>query len=312
MIEKTEDPASAAAPTGSGKSSSLRTIDTPENKGTDAAAQEISNIVHIKEAKPRTSRRGNGKDKAADSAAVKSDDLSDAELDREIERLSKLKTVDYERIRKSRSEALGIRAPFLDSLVRKARPAESGQGRAIELLEPEPWPYAVNGIDLVQDMTAAIRKYVVLADSEALTCSLWSLHTYCFASFTCTPRLAITAPEKRCGKTTLLDVLSCLVPRPLPAANISSAATFRTIEAAWPTFLIDEGDTFLRDNEELRGILNSGHRKGGQVIRTVQEGNKLETRAFSTHCPVAIALIGKLPDTLADRSVAISMTAGTG
>jgi putative DNA primase/helicase len=72
-----------------------------------------------------------------------------------------------------------------------------------------------------------------------------------------------------------------------------------------PTLLIDEADTFLSENEELRGILNSGHRKGGQVIRTV--GDDFEVRAFSTHTPVAIAQIGKLPDTLADRSVHLSM-----
>jgi putative DNA primase/helicase len=72
-----------------------------------------------------------------------------------------------------------------------------------------------------------------------------------------------------------------------------------------PSLLIDEADTFLGEDEELRGILNSGHRRGGQVIRTV--GEDFEPRAFSTHCPVAIAQIGKLPDTLADRSIAISM-----
>jgi putative DNA primase/helicase len=83
------------------------------------------------------------------------------------------------------------------------------------------------------------------------------------------------------------------------------AATFRTIETVRPTLLIDEADTFLGENEELRGILNSGHRKGGHVVRTV--GDDFEPRIFSTHCPVAIAQIGKLPDTLADRSVHISM-----
>jgi hypothetical protein len=113
------------------------------------------------------------------------------------------------------------------------------------------------------------------------------------------------APEKRCGKTTLLDVVGLLVPRPLSTANITVAATFRTIEAARPTLLIDEADTFLGTNEELRGILNSGHRAGGRVIRTV--GEDFEAKVFSTHCPAAIAQIGKLPDTLADRSIHISM-----
>jgi Protein of unknown function (DUF3631) len=100
----------------------------------------------------------------------------------------------------------------------------------------------------------------------------------------------------------LLDVVGLLVPRPLATANISTAAAFRTIEVARPSLLVD---AFLSENEELRGILNSGHRAGGQVVRTV--GDDFEPRVFSTHCPVAIAQIGKLPDTLADRSIHISM-----
>ena len=74
---------------------------------------------------------------------------------------------------------------------------------------------------------------------------------------------------KRCGKTTLLDVLGRLVRRPLPTANVTSSAVFRVVEAYRPTLLVDEADTFLRDNDELRGIINSGHRHGGCVLRTV-------------------------------------------
>jgi hypothetical protein len=80
---------------------------------------------------------------------------------------------------------------------------------------------------------------------------------------------------------------------------------FRVIELQRPTLLIDEGDTFIHESEDLRGILNSGHRKGGAVLRTV--GEDFEPRSFSTYSPCAIALIGKLPATLADRSVAIEL-----
>ncbi len=92
---------------------------------------------------------------------------------------------------------------------------------------------------------ATIRKYVVLPGNDALAVALWALHAFCFDAFACTPRLAITAPEKRCGKTTLLDVVGLLVPRPLATANISTAATFRTIEVA--------SSDHLSENEELRG-----------------------------------------------------------
>jgi hypothetical protein len=103
----------------------------------------------------------------------------------------------------------------------------------------------------------------------------------------------------------LLDVIEVLAARTMLTSNISAAAVFRTVEIAKPTLLVDEADTFLNENEGLRGTLNSGHRRGGQVTRTV--GDNHEPRVFSTHCPVAIAMIGKLPDTLADRSVAVSL-----
>jgi Protein of unknown function (DUF3631) len=72
-----------------------------------------------------------------------------------------------------------------------------------------------------------------------------------------------------------------------------------------PTLLIDEADTFLKENDELRGILNTGHKRGGQILRTVGEDH--EPRQFSTWAPTAIAMIGRLPDTLNDRSVVINL-----
>jgi putative DNA primase/helicase len=102
-----------------------------------------------------------------------------------------------------------------------------------------------------------------------------------------------------------LDVLGRLVPRPLSTANATVSAIFRIVELVTPTLLIDEADTFLKDNDELRGILNTGHRRGGQVTRTVGEDH--EPRQFSTWSPAGIAMIGRLPDTLNDRSVIISL-----
>jgi len=179
------------------------------------------------------------------------------------------------------------------------------QGRALILPEPEPWPQPIEGAALLTDLSAAIRLHVVMADWQADTAALWLPHAHLFERFGITPRLAVTSPEKRCGKTTLLDVMGRLVRRPLPAANLTAAVAFRVVEAQRPTLLIDEADTFLRDNDELRGILNSGHRHSGAVIRTV--GDDHEPRAFATFAPCAIALIGKLPETLADRSVAIEL-----
>src|SRR5262249_1236781 len=147
----------------------------------------------------------------------------------------------------------------------------------------EPWHEPVNGAELIAALEAAISRYVALPQDGAFVVALWVLHTYCFDAFTCTPRLAIISPEKRCGKTTLLDLICELVPKGLQTGSATAASLFRTIELAKPVILIDEADTFLGERDELRGILNHGHRQGGQVLRTV--GDDHEPRAFNVHAP---------------------------
>jgi Protein of unknown function (DUF3631) len=144
-----------------------------------------------------------------------------------------------------------------------------------------------------------------MPDHALDACALWVLHTHLIGFFDISPRLAITSPEKQCGKTTTIDVLTRLVWRPLPTANTTAAAIFRVVEMLQPTLFIDEADTFLPENDELRGILNSGHRRNGSVLRTI--GDDHEPRAFPTFSACAIAMIGKLPGTLADRSVPIEL-----
>jgi putative DNA primase/helicase len=231
----------------------------------------------------------------------------DAEAeDTEIARLASLPTLAYER--EAAAEAMGCRVSILDKLVKDARARlfpdqadDDKQGHAISFAEPEQWPDPVVGSELLDEIAAALKCYVVMTERARHSIALWVLHTYLLDIFMISPRLAVCSPVKRCGKTTLLDVLSCLVFKPLPTANVSPAAVFRVVEAYRPCLLIDEADTFLAASDEPRGVLNSGHRRGGKVLRTVGEDH--EPRSFDTYAAVAIAIIGDLPDTLADRSV---------
>jgi hypothetical protein len=196
--------------------------------------------------------------------------------DAEIARLAKLPLVEYDRQREASAKMLSCRPATLDAAVKNARgdAKQDGQGRSLSLPEPVPCEDLVDGPEMLNAIVECLRRYVVLAVNEARAIALWVVHTYFFDGFTCTPRLAITSPEKRCGKTTLLDILARLLPRALPVASISASAIFRTVELVRPTLLIDEADTFLRHNDEVRGILNSGHRKGGSVVRTVGDNHE--------------------------------------
>ena len=78
-----------------------------------------------------------------------------------------------------------------------------------------------------------------------------------------------------------------------------------------PTLLLDESDSAFKAeaeySEALRGILNAGYRQGGVASLCVKAGSDFELRDFPTFCPKAMAGIGKLPDTVADRSIRISL-----
>ena len=236
--------------------------------------------------------------------------IEDDELDAAVSSLANLSELEYERARSEKAEALGIRKSVLDRIVRAARQEKTGeskgQGQRLVLPEPEPWDEPVDGAALLDDLVRAFKRYLALVIGAAETLALWVVYTYLYDLFNIAARLALISPEKRCGKTTTLTVVGHLVPRPLHASNLTPAVVFRTIDLAHPTLLMDEAGTFVHSADEFRGILNSGHtRAGAFVVRTV--GDDFEPRRFSTWTPMAFALIGKLPDTLSDRSIVIPM-----
>jgi hypothetical protein len=106
-------------------------------------------------------------------------------------------------------------------------------------------------------------------------------------------------------QTTLRDVIGLFVSRPVLTENMSTAVLFRLVDAQAPTILADECDTWLRDNEELRSMFNSGHRLGGAVLRC--EGDNNEVRAFDAYAPAVLCGIGALPQTLHDRSIVVRL-----
>lgn len=172
--------------------------------------------------------------------------------------------------------------------------------------EVEPWPEAVDGADLLDDITHALARHVI-ADKETLrAAALWAAFTWFVDVVQVAPIANITAPEKRCGKSILLTALGKLANRPLQVANIAPAALYRSIELWAPTLLIDEVDAFLAAHEDARGILNAGFtRDSAIVIRCV--GDDHMPTPFNVWGAKALCGIGKIADTLADRSVPLRL-----
>lgn len=173
--------------------------------------------------------------------------------------------------------------------------------------EIEPWARPVSGVALAEEIMSAWRRHVISPSWAPAAIAGWVLFAHTFDAWATSPRLAFLSREPECGKTTALTVLTHLLPRPLPTVNITSAALFRIIEVGrGPTLLIDEADTFMEGNEELRGILNSGHTKDtAYVLRCHPE--TLEPEMFSTWAPLVVAKIGILPPTLHSRSIIIPL-----
>ena len=187
----------------------------------------------------------------------------------------------------------------------RKKPTEK-RGTALDLGDPEPADVPVDGAELLDSIVHLLERFIVLPREAAVAIALWIVHTYLMGIWWLSPILMVNSPTKRCGKTNLLKLVARLVRRGLSASNISTAALFRTIEAYRPTLLLDEAETFLKDNEDLRGIVDAGHeRETASVIRTV--GDQHEPRVFSTWCAKFLSLIGKLPDTLMDRSIIVAM-----
>ena len=143
--------------------------------------------------------------------------------------------------------------------------------------------------------------------------ALWILHTHCMDEWESTPRIAFLSPEPASGKTRALEITETLVPRPVEAISATPAYLFRKVSDpdGIPTILYDEIDTVFgpraKDNEEIRGILNAGHRRGAMAGRCVTSGKTITTEELPAYCAVAMAGLGNLPDTILTRSVVIRM-----
>jgi hypothetical protein len=165
--------------------------------------------------------------------------------------------------------------------------------------------------DLAQAIHQHLTRFVAFPNGHyAVAATLWVFHAHTADAAESTPRLAFLSPEPGSGKSRALEVLATLVPNPMEAVNATPAALFRSVgNDRRPTILFDEIDTIFgpkaKDNEEVRGFLNAGHRRGAVAYRCV--GPHQEVQPFPAFCAVAIAGLHDLPDTLAQRAVIVPM-----
>ncbi len=173
--------------------------------------------------------------------------------------------------------------------------------------EVKPYPTAIEPAMVLDELAAIILRYVVMDKEQADAAALWIVMTWVIDVLQVAPIAIITAPEKACGKSQLLTIVGYLVFRPLSAANSSSSFLFRGIAVWQPTVLIDEADTFIRGNDELKGLVNAGHTRANAFVgRTVSVGDGHEPQLFPVWGAKAFAGISlerHLPDSTMSRGI---------
>lgn len=175
---------------------------------------------------------------------------------------------------------------------------------------PEWRPVSVPPLaDLLDELARHVRRYVVLTSEQATLCALWVVHVFAIAAADVTPYLIVTSPQRRCGKSRLLEVLRALVLNAWYVVRPSEAVRFRKLATGAVLFL-DEYDTIFstaaKDSTEgIRATLNAGFERGAVVSRCEDHGRELLD--FEVFGPKVLAGIGDPPDTVRDRGYVLSL-----
>ena len=201
----------------------------------------------------------------------------------------------------------GVTIGDLDKMTAPPRDDDGKQGRPVEWDDPEPWPEPVNGAAVLTDIAAFVRRHVWIDEPCADALALWAVMTWIHDRLEISTFANLTSATKRCGKSLLLELLGELVYRPQPlSGQVTGAVLFRMVELHSPTLMLDEADTYIRDDEAVRGIMNGSQRRAlAHIPRCVEPD--FQPRLFGTWCPKLIAGIGGIPDTIRDRSLVVRL-----
>lgn len=209
---------------------------------------------------------------------------------------------------KTISKAHNISKADLLGLIKRMRPEVETDDDDICSLFPEiePWDSPVDLAMLLDEMTEEFLRYMDMTPEQTTAMVLWVVMSWLVDELPVCPLLIITSAEKGSGKSTAMEIAGGLVYRRLSCSNISSASIPRIIDKFHPTLCIDEADTFMQDNEVLRGVINAGHTRGSAgYIRFNADKNDVDV--LPTFGAKIIAGIGNRADTIMDRAIVIRL-----
>jgi Protein of unknown function (DUF3631) len=173
----------------------------------------------------------------------------------------------------------------------------------------EVWAEPVDGAALIAQIERRITRHLLMVSAAGtMGAAFWTLQCWLHQEIALfSPILAPWSAEAEQGKTTLLDVISYMVPRPHREVR-PTISIYSTIDSEEPTLFIDEGEKLFKDRN-LEEIINNSWSRGYRVHRMVR-GARMPFKIF---CPKAVGLLGRndVPPATATRCLFIEMMAPT-
>jgi hypothetical protein len=238
--------------------------------------------------------------------------------DGEAQRLARIRDpILYAQAVKAVAKTFGVDKAAVEAKVaakRKAMRVEEGDEdntpfAGIIKHEPTPWTGQVVLGEVFDELVDLLGRLLVCSAAEQRVIAAWIMHSYVAEQFTYTPRLCIISPAPRCGKTTLVNILTVACYRPAPAEHLSPALFTRLRSVVGPcTVILDEIGEVLHATPELDDVLRSGFERGKQAfkLRAMPDGSFVP-EAYEVFNPVAIAVLRTPPAALADRCLMIRL-----
>ena len=232
--------------------------------------------------------------------------IKDKPADEVTAYLAKLPRLEIEEYSKKICQHRGWTTKTLRTEIAKATASEEIQGAYMFIEDLQPAENPIQGQQLATTINDLYQAHIKAGEHDYSAITLWTFLTYCYDEFDILTKLLLKSPQKRCGKSTLLEMLEALVYKGKLASGISSASIYRAVDMYKPCLLLDEADAYMKQDENMRGIVNAGHkRRSAHIVRC--EGDPIETKDFSLWSPMAISGIGKQAGTIMDRSIVINM-----
>lgn len=201
------------------------------------------------------------------------------------------------------SDKAGVLAVLAACSTRRAWDADQDLKKLRIPEAPLPWPHRVNATGLMENLVAALQRYIDLPDDDAWLIALWIVHTHAMSASRFSPLLVIVSPEYGCGKSALLALLQRLCFKAMRTQKITFAQALKATRDHQPTLILDEAKALLESASFIPFFIAGHDRASGGIIAD----HKKSLEVAETFVPKAVALVGEPPEALMERSVRIAL-----